>query len=286
MRLRERRAPLIRRIFHSPRPQNPIFVFCYHKCGTVLLAKTFSRICARFGWQFAEVYGLCTWLPRQYDVVLLSHSLIKKELLARPYVGVHLVRDPRDIIVSGYLYHSRCSEPWCTSTDLDLHGDLIFPKIPTFMATAAVEKQVKYLQSLNGKSYQENLRCRSQEEAILFEMEGYSGWTIRNMMDWDYGDAHIFEIKFEDMLTGYCEVFARIFAWFNFTEGQKSAAMELAEIENYSSMSNAQKRANPHISSGRISKWQSYFTEKHKRRFRELFGTVLQDLGYEKDDNW
>lgn len=37
---------------------------------------------------------------------------------------------------------------------------------------------------------------------------------------------------------------------------------------------------------GQIGSWKKYFTDKHKREFKEVAGQLLIDLGYEKDLNW
>lgn len=37
---------------------------------------------------------------------------------------------------------------------------------------------------------------------------------------------------------------------------------------------------------GQIGKWQEVFTEEHKEVFKQKFGHVLIDLGYEQDNSW
>ncbi len=37
---------------------------------------------------------------------------------------------------------------------------------------------------------------------------------------------------------------------------------------------------------GQIGGWKKYFTEEHKRVFKQVAGQLLIDLGYEKDFNW
>jgi len=273
-------------LFHSRRPKGPLFFFCYHKCGTVLLSKTLRRICDRFGWRFVQTYGRCESLPSKYDVVLFSHSETTPEIMRKMYKGIHVIRDPRDVIVSGYLYHSRCNEPWCINTDLEPSGEVDFPKVPFIKSTATREEIESYLKFLSNKSYQENLKARDFDEGFIFEMEGYSGWTIKSMAEWDYTNADVLELKFEDMLANYDQTFSDIFDWLDLTQKQQTIALELASLEDYSKMSNEQKKANPHISSTRISKWAGYFKDVHKEKFQELFGTVLVKLGYEKDNNW
>jgi len=41
-----------------------------------------------------------------------------------------------------------------------------------------------------------------------------------------------------------------------------------------------------HVRSGAAGQWKTYFNETHRRRFSELFGDALVQLGYESDDRW
>lgn len=38
--------------------------------------------------------------------------------------------------------------------------------------------------------------------------------------------------------------------------------------------------------SGKTNEWKKYFTEEHKRIFKEVAGDLLIKLGYEEDENW
>lgn len=40
------------------------------------------------------------------------------------------------------------------------------------------------------------------------------------------------------------------------------------------------------FSKGKASSWKEYFKEEHKKAFKEKFGNVLIELGYENDYNW
>jgi len=41
-----------------------------------------------------------------------------------------------------------------------------------------------------------------------------------------------------------------------------------------------------HVRKGIIGDWRNYFTDDHKKRFKESTGMLLIDLGYEHDSNW
>ena len=97
----------------SVKPKKPLYIFCYHKAGTVLLGNVFKDISQNFGWRFRAYRGKQNQQPRNCDIVLFCHSLVDFTNFHNDYIGIHIIRDPRDIIVSGYLYHKKTSEKWC-----------------------------------------------------------------------------------------------------------------------------------------------------------------------------
>ena len=42
----------------------------------------------------------------------------------------------------------------------------------------------------------------------------------------------------------------------------------------------------PTFRSGKTGEWKKYFTDEHKKIFKDVAGELLVKLGYEKDDNW
>ena len=81
-----------------------ILGFTYHKSGTVLLEQVLRRVALRFAMTVDTRHGMATGLDRTTGFVLLPHSLLGFAL-DRPFRGVRIVRDPRDIWVSSHLYH-------------------------------------------------------------------------------------------------------------------------------------------------------------------------------------
>jgi hypothetical protein len=42
----------------------------------------------------------------------------------------------------------------------------------------------------------------------------------------------------------------------------------------------------PTFRSGKTGEWEKYFTEEHKKIFKDAAGDLLVKLGYEKDNAW
>ena len=271
----------------SPQPlETPVYLFCYHKVGTILLAKVFREICSTFGWRFKSVIGRAEEIPSDADVILFMHSLVDLSQVERAYVGVHFIRDPRDVIVSGYLYHKRCSEDWCVNQTHDTTEPIFFPNLPWSQQHKPEDWKRDYIESLQGKSYQQNLLNRSQSEGILFELNHYGTWTIESMLDWDYNNPRVKEVRFESVMRDFDGTFRNIFNHLSFSENQVKRALRIARKEDLSRKSDRQLRANKHVSSRDITKWKQYFDSANISVFRQRFGETLLKLGYEKDNQW
>jgi hypothetical protein len=264
----------------------PIYLFVYHKVATLLMLRTFDEVCHAFDWRFAPVYGKCESVPTDADVLLFFHSMVDLHRVNTPYTGMHIIRDPRDIIVSGYLYHMRCDEKWCVNENLDTSEPVHFPQVPRSQEYRPNEWKQEYLRSLNNKSYQQNLQALSQRDGLLFEMQHYGGWTVKSMTGWNYHNPRILELRFETLMAEYDATFLKLFRHFGFSEEQTTRAMHIARKRDMGRMSDAQIEAHPHITSRQHTKWQNYFEDVHKETFKTMFGDVLIELGYETDNNW
>lgn len=265
----------------SARPEIPIYIFCHHKVGTVLLANLFWTISREFGWNFETIKGKCDDLPAGVDVVVFQHSIIDLRSVSIPFVGAHFIRDPRDVIVSGYLYHKRCKELWCTNSDLDFHSPILYPNVPYSQQHRAEEWKRQYLISLENKSYQQNLIERDERDGLLFEMEHYGRWTIEAMINWDYNHPNIEEVKFETLMSEYRLTFQRLFDHFGFSKGQTVRALDIVDEEDINRMTEDEIKKNPHISSRQTTKWGKYFKDVHEVAFQHRFGDALARLSYE-----
>jgi hypothetical protein len=225
-------------------------------------------------------------MPSHIDLILFPHSLVDLSEVEVPFVGVHVVRDPRDVIVSGYLYHRRCEEAWCVNRDLNATEPILFPRVPWSQEHRSERWKREYLRSLDGKSYQQNLLGRNQTDGLLFEMEHCGRWTIESMMDWDYGHPSVLEIRFEDIMSNYDGTFRSVFQYIGLSGTRLEQAIGIAASEDLNRMTPREIQSNPHISSRRTSKWQLYFEDVHRRRFDQLFGDALVRLGYESSRFW
>lgn len=270
-----------KRLFVRQRRDVPIYVFAYHKVGSKFMSRIFRELCWENGWDFASLSGRIGNVPRKHDVIVFNHSLVDLRTMDWPFRGVHLIRDPRDVLVSGYLYHKRCNEEWCLNTDFSVSEPIRYPQISRMKEYMPEAWKARYLRALGNKSYQANLLERSQLDGVLFECEHYAGWTIDAMRAWDYGHPDIMEVRFEDIMANFDSQFAAIFGFLGFSGRQLSSAMRVAAKEDLNRKSAAEISSDPHIASRQTSKWRAYFDQPLEEHFRTRFGNVVEALGYE-----
>jgi hypothetical protein len=247
----------------------------------------FRKICDEFQWRyFWNFRDAPQRLPGDVDVIVFGHGQLDLRGIHSGYRGAHIVRDPRDIVISGYQYHLRTDESWCVNEDFSEEAPISSPRVPRWIESRSEEWKRAYLRSLDGKSYQENLKSRSEADGISFEIQGYSAWTIDRMLAWDYDDPNVIELRFEDVLANFDAEMRRMFVGLGLTGRWLERAVEIAATEDLGRMDRARLDTDPHIQSRGSSRWEQYFTDEHKAAFKERFGDAVVKLGYEESNDW
>lgn len=264
----------------------PICLFCYHKSGTVLLSRVFRELSWRLGWRFAILNGRREGLVPATDVMLFTHSLVDLARIDEPFIGIHLIRDPRDIVTSGYLYHLRTQEPWCTNTDFQPTPPITYPRVPLSQEHRAESWKAHYLDSLNGRSYQQNLRDLNAEDGLAFEMSHYGAWTIESMLAWDYDHPKVLELRLENLMGNFDSGFSSMFQHIGLSGSAFATALRIAQRHDLGRKSASAIARMPHVTSAEPSKWQNHFTPRLVEEFKQLHGPALLKLGYETSNDW
>ncbi|MEM9110969.1 MAG: sulfotransferase domain-containing protein [Planctomycetota bacterium] len=277
---------LIKRTISRKKRDFPTGIFCYHKVGTVLLSKVFRSICSVNGWTFEVLHGMQTRFPKNVDVAVFSHSLVDPSVIRPPLLGVHVIRDPRDVIVSGYQYHCRTTEQWCTNTDFSVTPPILYPQVPYSQQHRSEVWKAEYLKSLRNKSYQQNLLDRSQNDGLAFEINHYGTWTIESMEEWDYTHDNILELRFEKLMGEYTDTFRLIFHHLQFSDEEINQYLDLAASHNLKKKSSNEIKKMRHVTSLKTSRWREYLDPEHKDAIRSRFSSALLTLGYETDNDW
>ena len=239
----------------SRKIENKILVGTHHKTGTVWMKNIFSQSCNKLKLKFYN--GKLEQSPSDFDVLLQEHSQFDLDKLNAEYKGLHVIRDPRDIIISGCFYHQKAHEKW-------LH-------VP----------QDKF----GGLTYQEKIKSyETLDDQILFEMENSSLWNIQAITNWNYNNPAFFEAKYENLIADVdLLLFHQIFTFLGFP-GQ--SIPEILKIAYKNSIFSGNLRKTLHVRAAKEKQWEKYFKPKHKAKFLNLYGDVLIKLGYENNHDW
>jgi hypothetical protein len=230
---------------------------CHHKVGTVWFEQVLRSVSRHFGLAYEHLDGA----PSPRTRIALQHHTRVDLGTFRPFVGSHMVRDPRDVVVSGYHYHLWTDEPAIVAPD------------PAY----------------GGVSYRDHLRGLDREAGLLAEIRRASNRTIAEMAVWDFADPRFLEIRYEDAMADEGSTFARLFRHYGFTERATAVAVDIARrhgFERVESRPLGTVREGRHRRSGRPGQWRDEFGPAHRELFKELTGDALVRLGYEQDDRW
>lgn len=232
-----------------------VLVATHHKTGTKWMATIFKKISSKLGLRY--YYGRQENLPEGVDIFFQDHSMFDFDRFHDSYRGLHLIRDPRDRIISGCFYHQKSDETWLKVKHKEFGG-------------------VSYQEKING--------YESLDDRIFFEMEHSGKWTIQEMLAWDYGNPAFMEVKYEDLIgDGDLLLFHQIFTFLGFPGKH---IPEILKISYDNSLFSGKLSRSVHLRSGKVRQWEKYFTPEHKTRFMELFKDALIKLGYETGDEW
>jgi hypothetical protein len=270
-------AKKLRRTF-EPAPPSPIFVFTHHKTGTVLFRNLFHEVARTFGWSWSEHFRWCDDPPGT-DVTFFGTSLAGPRVMAQEFRGVHVVRDPRNVLLSGYGYHRRCRERWCINTDFDPSTPIRFPRVPYSQEHRPEEWKRAYLDGLAGRSYQQHLLDCDVDRGLIFEMEHYAAWTTEQMLAWNYHDPRVLEVKLEDVTSGFDEAMHDIFGHLLLTSSQVARAQRIAQRHDLSRMPREDVAALSHVSAHQTD-WREQLQPLHEAEYRARFGEAHSKLGY------
>ena len=236
----------------------------YHKCMTVYFFNIFKKASRMLN---AKLY--ITPKDNRFDsslspFLLISHDSQVTLTQFNNYYCTHIIRDPRDLIVSGYFYHLRTNEPWCA--------------LPNKHNTDLPENI----------SYQQHLNSLGIEDGILYELNHVSGRMIEYMGRWNYANERVLELRFEKILGNELRWFREIFMWYKIDEKYISKLTKIAH--DYSLDTLRKQRSHRPLEHVRPQSlrgdWRTYFTNKIKSEFKEKYGDILINLDYEKDNNW
>lgn len=272
--------------------------FGHHKCATTWFNRILRATAWRIGWKWVNfdnpsMFGLdleAYLSTHPKDVFSYTNASFKfvKPILDK-IIGIHLIRDPRDILVSAYFSHLY-SHPTRGWTDLIRHR--------------------KRLQSM-------------EKEEGLFEEMNFRIGQFKDMTEWDYNNRNVLEIKMEELTSNPEEGIIRIFDHCGIIGSQtvsisnrlanyinqphlksrgrfplryKRDSISTEELKKIIYMNRFERLAKgraqgeedvkSHYRRGTQGDWKNHFTPELKKAFKDRYGNLVIHLGYEKSNDW
>lgn len=275
--------------------------FGHHKCASSWADAICADVCRELGLQHGIIYesrdvnhDVAGRVVRE-GIEFLAYANAEQEQVDRfpEFCGLHLVRDPRDIVVSAYFSH------------LKTHPTHAWPEL---------------------LEYREKLQTVDEEEGLLLEMK-FREQQFEQMRAWNYEQSNVLELRMEDASAAPYETFLRVFEFLGlldpeeFTPAKRLrhvAAKAARRIESATGKRlrvpvgidflpaervlgivwehqfakkakgrvKGQEDRGSHYRKGTPGDWRNHFTDRHVAAFKEQYNDLLVKLGYEKSCDW
>lgn len=269
--------------------------FGHHKCASTWVHSILDTVCADAGLRLSYLHHPRNFggdLPRhvreqRIDFVSYVNADARHLEGLPPLRGFHVVRDPRDILVSGYFSHRNS------------HPTADFPELPP---------------------HREALRRASKEEGLHLEMEfSFTRQVFAEMERWQPRED-VLELRQEELTPDAYNGFLRIFRFLGILDEEhlsKRAWLPLMaravinilhrqhprlvpvrsplipfpaerllgivhdhRFERIAGRERGTADERSHYRKGVAGDWKEHFGREHVEHFRELYGRLLGKLGY------
>ena len=178
-----------------------------------------------------------------------------------------MIRNPRDVLLSGEAYHRKASAK--------VEGHLHLPR-----------------EDLGGKTYQEHLNSLpNRTERLLFEMGEIHARTLSEMTAWTYDAPTSVELRCEEaMQDDNCDGIRAALQFLGFSDSEAERGREIfwqhSLFGGLKNPSDRGPRYKVHVTSGKVARWRSELPYEVGRTYAERFGRDLIALGYETNLDW
>lgn len=211
------------------RISRPVRVHCgVHKALTMFSRQIYKEVAQvqrkrpfEWGWPFLPpqsrtfFHDILRFYKRQWRYSLVSISGHRLDLDSFADIRVvRFVRDPRDLLVSGYHYHKKGPQKWCA---------VVNPTVADFaVVNGAVPRGIAPSQS-----YEMYLNSVDQETGFAAELE-FRRPHFDGMMSWPIDDPRVLTLRYEDIIGHEAESIGKVGDHFGWSASTKAHAMQTA----------------------------------------------------------
>lgn len=268
---------------YSEEKPNPALIihFTYHKCMSVYFMRIFENISNKIGWDYRffetnehEQLVEVSNNKGNNKLLIKEHSQDDLSLLPHYLKGSHIIRDPRDLLVSGYKYHKWCDEPWANvPLKENMHYYLRLHKYN-------IQKDISTW------SYRRLLNEVDRETGLKIELN-FRSFSFQCMYEWNYHDPKIMELRYEEIFGNESPVFKELFKHYGFDDKQTRIGLKYMELFSFNNQKKiGQTGTEKHLSKGISGQWEEYFSDELKALFKKRHQDLLVKLDYADDDKW
>jgi hypothetical protein len=242
----------------------------YHKCLTVFFGRVMNAVfnrCLPWSSGYHHYNSHLEDFYRGFEshrVASINNRAVDLQRLGRFRIS-RFIRDPRDLVVSGYFYHKRGAEAWLTIES------------PTpedwYFANGCVPEGLR----ATGLSFAEYLQSIPEEDGLLAELE-FRAPHLESMTRWPAEHPDIVTYRYEDILGHEVAVFGELFDFYGLTPLERRLGTWLAN--RYSLR---KSRADPHVRNPAAGQWRKHFTPRVRQAFDSRYAELVGLLGYPPD---
>jgi hypothetical protein len=263
--------------------------FGHHRCATTWTVTLIRALGRELRLAVAQEDRYEKLPSNLQKVGFLTHSNatdgIVRQLADVDYRAFHVVRDPRDILVSSYFS--------------DKYSHYVYG-----------QQFAQFREQLGAMEFDEGLRLELERRTAEFEA----------MARWNYHNPRVYETRYEDLTTAPFEVFSRALAFIGIPMPEAGMANRAARaklaankwlrkvgmsvpvgsippqwlhawldtnsFQKIAGRQKGQEDQKSHYRKGVAGDWVNYLTGENKNLFKARWGQLVVDLGYEKDLDW
>ena len=248
----------------------------HHKTGTIWMRKVFRAINKDQDIPFMQCYRakkLAEAAETGPQIIVNWSSSFPQELRDMGHARfVHIIRDPRDVLLSGMRYHT--------------------------IAPLGNEKFLREKRDeWGGKNYQDHLNALPDDHArLMFEMEHKHDKTVKEMLDWpfDYAggdDDRVVDVKYEDLIEDTdCAMMRSILERFDVKGLDIDKAVQSywdnSLFGGLAKKDDREDRVALHVSSGKKAQWVTKLPREIAEPYADRYADALKTLGYAQNSDW
>ena len=242
----------------------------FHKCLTMYTRRTYKRACRldfrlprgfrHFHHRIDEFYEGCD----RYRVCSVSGNSIDLNRFDDIRV-VRFIRDPRDLLVSGYHYHIKGIEGWChTKSPKEADWSEVRGAIPSGLP--------------EGESLNSYLKKAPRDEGMRLELD-FRRYHFTSMREWPDDDLRARVYRYEDILGNEVETFREILDFFGLQPLGKLWGLSYARRH----AAGRRSARRDHIRNPKSGQWRDVLPEDVAKAVSRDYGDILARYGYPPD---